>query len=248
MTHKVNAHLVHYIIPAIKDHVSVSSFISAIKKTSSFTMDILYCLMGIIEGRICMFVCITVCVCLCHFRCLCVYTCEFVCTCMFCVYVYDCVGVSLFQDYVSWHLHVAAPGQCLLFIKATNTGKSQLDVIWNCTQDIIFLLELAIQEKSLTLHYSRWQTLKIITELMIYVFTVYSRNGWFLIETSGNAYNNQVPVDRNLELLVEQLNKLRIYVVGVQEVKWFRLQLLSVWRHQKKFFLKRSRGYEMQGN
>jgi len=123
MTHKVNAHMVHYIIPAIKDHVSVSSFISAIKKTSSFTLDILYCLMGITEGRIRTYVCITVYMLvslhMCFALCLCVCVCVYVCVCMFCVYVYDCVGVSLFQVYDSWPL-----GSVFCFLKLQTLVKA----------------------------------------------------------------------------------------------------------------------------
>jgi len=81
MTHKLSAHMIHYIIPAIKEHVSVGDFISAIKKTSSFTLDFLYCLMGISEGRIGMHVC------MCH--CACVY--MFLCMCFMCVHVCVCV-------------------------------------------------------------------------------------------------------------------------------------------------------------
>jgi len=63
------------------------------------------------------------------------HTCMSVCVCV-CVRV----GVSLFQDYVSWRLRVVTPGQCLLFIETTSTGKSQLDtfvVVWNCAPDFI---------------------------------------------------------------------------------------------------------------
>ena len=45
-----------------------------------------------------------------------VHVCACVCMCV-CVYVCVCVrvcgGVSLFKDYVSQHLHVVTPGQCL---------------------------------------------------------------------------------------------------------------------------------------
>ena len=116
MAHKLTAHMIYYIIPAIKEHITISSVISAVKMTSSFTLDALYCLMCIVEERIgvslcvfifvslCVFIFVSLCVfifvslCVFMFVSLCVFI--FVSLCVFifvslCVFIFVCVHVSV---------------------------------------------------------------------------------------------------------------------------------------------------------
>ena len=70
MARPLTAHMIHLVIPGVKEYIPLSSIISAVKTTSSqnmFIQDTLYCLLSIVEGRI--GVCVCVCVCVCVFVC-----------------------------------------------------------------------------------------------------------------------------------------------------------------------------------
>ena len=58
MARSLTAHMIHFIIPAVKEDVPISSVISAIMETNqnAHTLDTLYCLLCNVEGRIGVFV------------------------------------------------------------------------------------------------------------------------------------------------------------------------------------------------
>jgi len=62
MTRPLTAHMIHFIIPAVKKHVPIRSVISAVMETNqkTHTLDTLYCLLCNVEGRIgaCVYVCL----------------------------------------------------------------------------------------------------------------------------------------------------------------------------------------------
>ena len=60
MARSLTAHMIHFIIPAMKEHVSISSVVSAVMETNhnSHNLDILYCLLCIMERTIGVCVCV----------------------------------------------------------------------------------------------------------------------------------------------------------------------------------------------
>ena len=65
----LTAHVIHLIIPAVKNCVPVSDVVSAVMVTSRdnkivFPLDTLYCLLSVVQGRLSKFysVCVRVCV------------------------------------------------------------------------------------------------------------------------------------------------------------------------------------------
>jgi len=57
MARSLTAHMIHLIIPAVKEHVPISSLISAVMETNqkTHTLDTLYCPLCNVEGRIGMY-------------------------------------------------------------------------------------------------------------------------------------------------------------------------------------------------